>query len=86
LPEQPGLETAVHAGPDGNVLTVTAKHLARAVWIDTGDLDVRLSNNAFDLLPGESIDIAIDGKADLDAIRHAITVRSLVDALKEPKP
>jgi beta-mannosidase len=86
LPAQPGLETAIHTGPDGNMLTVTAKRLARAVWIDTGDLDVRLSNNAFDLLPGESIDIAIEGKADLDTIRHAITVRSLVDALKEPKP
>jgi beta-mannosidase len=65
---------------------VSAKRLARAVWIDTGDLDVRLSNNAFDLLPGESVEIAVDGKVDIDALRRAVTIRSLVDALKETKP
>lgn len=85
LPAQPGLATSLHEGPDGTVLTVSAKHLARAVWIDTGDLDVRLSNNAFDLLPGESIDVTVEGKNGLDALRHTITVRSLVDALKETK-
>jgi beta-mannosidase len=86
LPAQPGLEIAVRAGGSGPLLSVSAKRLARAVWIDTGDLDVRLSNNAFDLLPGESVEIAVDGKVDIDALRRAVTIRSLVDALKETKP
>jgi beta-mannosidase len=85
LPE-PGLAFALRDSGHGAVLTVSAKRLARAVWIDTGDLDVRLADNAFDLLPGESVDIAIDGNASLETLRHTISVRSLVDALKETKP
>ncbi|HEY4293570.1 beta-mannosidase [Luteibacter sp.] len=83
---KPGLSTSLRDDGHGLVLTVSAKRLARAVWIDTGDLDVRLAQNAFDLLPGESVDIAIEGKVDIDALRHAVTVRSLVDALKETTP
>ena len=82
----PELTTSLHDGAHGLVLTVSAKRLARAVWVDTGDIDVRLSQNAFDLLPGESIDIEVDGSTDTEALRRAITVRSLVDALKETTP
>jgi beta-mannosidase len=82
----PALTTAVRDDGHGLVVTVTAKRLARAVWVDTGDLDLRLSDNAFDLLPGESVDIAVEGATDTDALRRAITVRSLVDALKETTP
>lgn len=83
---KPELSSTLRQGADGYVLTVSAKRLARAVWVDTGDLDVRLDMNAFDLLPGEKVDIAIDGKVDIDALRHALTLRSLVDALKETTP
>jgi beta-mannosidase len=83
---QPELTTSLRDTGHGLVLTVTAKRLARGVWIDTGDLDVRLSNNAFDLLPGESVDVTIDGHVDADTLRHALSVRSLIDALKESQP
>jgi beta-mannosidase len=83
---KPELTTTLRDSGHGLVLTVSAKRLARAVWIDTGDLDVRLSSNAFDLLPGESVDIVIDGNVGLDTLRHALSVRSLVDALKESQP
>jgi beta-mannosidase len=83
---QPGLTTSLRKQGDAVVLTLKAKRLARAVWIDTGDLDVRLADNAFDLLPGESRDIRIDGVTDLDALRRSLKVRSLVDALKEAAP
>ena len=82
----PELATSLRDSGHGLVLTVSAKRLARGVWVDTGDLDLRLSNNAFDLLPGESVDIAIDGKVDLDTLRHVVSVRSLVDALRESQP
>jgi beta-mannosidase len=82
----PELTTTLRDNGHGLVLTVTAKRLARGVWIDTGDLDVRLSDNAFDLLPGESVDIAVDGKVALDTLRHDLSVRSLIDALKESQP
>jgi len=83
---QPELATSLRDTGHGLVLTVTAKRLARGVWIDTGDLDVRLSNNAFDLLPGESVDVTIDGHVDADTLRRALSVRSLIDALKESQP
>jgi beta-mannosidase len=83
---KPELSSTLRQGTGGYVLTVSAKRLARAVWVDTGDLDVRLDRNAFDLLPGEKVDVAIDGKVDIDALRHALTLRSLVDALKETTP
>jgi len=80
---QPGL---VLSWRSATVMTITAKRFARAVWIDTGDLDVRLSDNAFDLLPGESIDITIDGTVDADTLHRTVTLRSLEDALKASAP
>ncbi|SEM86857.1 beta-mannosidase [Luteibacter sp. UNCMF331Sha3.1] len=82
----PELSTKLRNDGDRIVLTVTAKRLARAVWVDTGDLDVRLSDNAFDLLPGESVDIVMEGNVDIDTLRRTLNVRSLVDALKEATP
>jgi beta-mannosidase len=86
LPAKPELTTSVRETTDGAVITVTAKRLARAVWIDTGDVDVRLADNAFDLLPGESRDVVVTGKVDVATLRHAVTAMSLVDALKETHP
>lgn len=82
LPKQPGLSTQWHAEGDKTVLRVSAKQLARGVWIDFGKLDATLSNNAFDLLPGEHVDIAVDSKSDLAALKAALKLTSLVDAVK----
>jgi beta-mannosidase len=89
LPE-PGITTSLRNTGQGAVLTISAKRLARAVWIDTGDQDVRLSQNAFDLLPGESVDVTIAANSpdagahplNVDALRSSLSVRTLVDALK----
>jgi len=83
---KPELQWDVREAGQGLVITVKAKRLARAVWIDTADTDVRLADNAFDLLPGESREIAVDGKVDAATLRHALSVMSLVDALKENMP
>ncbi|SEP12292.1 beta-mannosidase [Luteibacter sp. UNC138MFCol5.1] len=83
---RPELSTKLRSEGGRTLLTVTAKRLARAVWIDTGDLDVRLDENAFDLLPGESVDIVVKGDVDIDTLRRTLSVRSLVDALKEATP
>jgi len=77
LPD-PGLKAQLSA--DGHGLTVSAQHLAREVWIDFGALDARLSDNAFDLLPGESVTLHVDSTADAAALRRALTVRSLYGA------
>jgi beta-mannosidase len=72
LPD-PGL-TAKWAG---DRLTLTASKLARAVWIDFGKLEATPSDNAFDLLPGESITVTVASKESGAALRRALTVRTL---------
>ena len=77
LPD-PGLKAELSA--DGHSLTVSAQRLAREVWVDFGDLDARLSDDAFDLLPGESVTLHVDSTAGAAALRRALTVRSLYGA------
>ena len=80
LPD-PGLQARIRKAGDGYRVTVSAQKLARAVWLDFGDADVQLSDNAFDLAPGERVEIALRGDAGLDALRKALRVRSLADAM-----
>jgi len=79
LPD-PGLKAELSA--DGHSVTVSAQHLAREVWVDFGEAgaDARLSDKAFDLLPGESVTLHVESAADVAALRRALTVRSLYGA------
>jgi beta-mannosidase len=76
LPD-PGLDVQLTRRGSELILEVGAKRLAREVWIDFGDLDAQLSDNAFDLLPGEQVALKVDSSADIDALRRALRVRSL---------
>ena len=77
LPD-PGLTMAW----DGTALTVTAKALARAVWIDFDRVDATLSDNSFDLLPGESRTVTVTSTATAAALRRALTIRTLYGVAK----
>lgn len=79
LPE-PGLQAKIEKAGTGYRVVVSAQKLARAVWLDFGDADVQLSDNAFDLMPGERVEIALRSDAGLESLRKALRVRSLVDA------
>jgi beta-mannosidase len=63
-------------------LRISAKRLARGVWLDFGALNVTLSDNAFDLLPGEHVDIQVDSTASAQYLRGNLKLSSLVDALQ----
>ncbi len=69
----PGLSTRW----EGDRLTVTAANLARAVMIDFGVVAATPSDNGFDLLPGESVTVTVDSAADPQALRQALTLRTL---------
>jgi beta-mannosidase len=88
LPSQPELQAQWL--DNGRVLRISAKRLARGVWVDLGAIDAQLSENAFDLLPGEHVDIAVESKADLASLQAALKLTSLVDAVQpaaaETKP
>ncbi|HET6207351.1 MAG TPA: glycoside hydrolase family 2 protein [Terracidiphilus sp.] len=59
---------------------VASPVLARSVYLSFGNLDVKLSDNYFDLLPGESVDVSVESKASLDEVKAQMRVMSLTDA------
>lgn len=83
LPD-PELSGRLATHGDGYRLTIEAKRFARGVWIDFGDLDATLSDNAFDLLPGQSMTLDVHSGAPIDALRTALHLHSLVNALSSP--
>jgi len=80
----PGMHAEVNidkgSQPDRFWIDLSADRLARAVWMDFGDLDVDLEDNAFDLLPGEHRRIALRSGATLENLRSKLSVRTLQDA------
>ncbi|MGR4863313.1 beta-mannosidase [Caulobacter sp. LARHSG274] len=82
----PGLTAAWSKTGDGYAVTIKAAKLARAVWLDFGDLDVRLSDNAFDLPPGDSVTLKATSKASLDQLKRALTLRTLYGATTPMTP
>jgi beta-mannosidase len=61
-------------------LRLTSKALARSVYVSFGDADVQLSDNYFDLIPGQPVDLAIQSKVGAEQLRQALKVVSLAEA------
>ena len=69
------------AGGNGSYkIRVTSPVLARSVYLSFGNLDVKLSENYFDLMPGETMEITATSAASLDAVKAQLKVISLTDA------
>jgi beta-mannosidase len=79
LPAAP-LKTELAKNGDSYRLRVSSPVLARSVYISFGEADAEVSDNYFDLLPGQSVEIAIKTSAGEDALRSGLKVISLVDA------
>jgi beta-mannosidase len=77
---QAGLKTELAKQGDGYRLRVSSPVLARSVYVNLEGLDFDLSDNYFDILPGQTVDVAINTKAAEDQVRTALKVRSLADA------
>jgi beta-mannosidase len=54
--------------------------LARSVYLSFGSLDVNVSDNYFDLLPGETVEITATTSATLDALKAQLKIITLTDA------
>jgi beta-mannosidase len=61
-------------------IKISSPVLTRSVYLSFGSLDVKVSDNYFDLLPGESADITVESKASLDEIKAQLHTMSLTDA------
>ncbi|MFT4198926.1 MAG: glycoside hydrolase family 2 TIM barrel-domain containing protein [Pseudoxanthomonas sp.] len=69
------------ADGDGYALTLTSPVLAREAWLSFGDTDVQLSDNAFDLLPGEPLTVHVRSAATLAQLQAALQLRDLASTL-----
>ena len=76
----PKIRTELKAVSGGYALTLSSATLARQVWVDFGALDIRPSDNAFDLLPGEPVTLTFTSSGSLAAVKKALSVRSLYGA------
>jgi len=76
------------AEPGRYHLRLSSAQFARALWVEFGgpdtEIETRLSDNAFDLLPGESITLTVESNTDLDPLRTALHVRTLDMAISRP--
>ncbi|HEV2486049.1 MAG TPA: glycoside hydrolase family 2 protein [Terracidiphilus sp.] len=61
-------------------ITVSSPVLARDVYLSFGKLDARISDNYFDLLPGELVEVGVESNATLDQLKAEMSVKSLTDA------
>ena len=61
-------------------IRVNSPVLARSVYVAFGNLDVSVSDNYFDVLPGETVEITARSKATLDELKAQLKAVSLTDA------
>ena len=82
--DDPGLHAAVRKQGDGYAFEVSSKRLARGVWIDFGELDAELSDNALTLLPGERIALRLRSSAALPELQAALRLHSYIPSTATP--
>jgi len=78
----PGLHAQLRRDGNGYVLELRAAKLARALWIDFGDADANVADNAITLLPGETVTLHIASKAGLATLRKALRLRTLAGEVR----
>ncbi len=74
------LAVETSGGNGSYTIRITSPVLTRDVYLSFGDLDMQVSDNYFNLLPGETREITVKGTAALDAVKAQMRVISLTDA------
>jgi len=77
------LKVATAAKNGTYIVSVTSPVLARGVYLSFGNLDVEVSDNYFNLLPGETAEITATSKATLSELKAQLKVISLTDAFAQ---
>jgi beta-mannosidase len=78
---KPAALTVDTSGGNGTFkVRVTSPVLARSVYLSFGELDAKVSDNYFNLLPGETQTITVTSAATLDALKAQMKAISLMDA------
>jgi len=77
---QAQINTELTKNADAYRLHLSSNVLARSVYVSFGDMNIALSDNYFDLIPGQPVDLAVTSSAPLEQLRGKLKVISLVDA------
>jgi beta-mannosidase len=77
-PAQLAIES--EGGGDKYTVRITSQVLARSVYLSFGSLDTKVSDNYFDLLPGETREISVTSSSPPDELKAQLHVMSLTDA------
>jgi beta-mannosidase len=82
---KPANLTIASTGANGNYrIRITSPVLARDVYLSFGAIDAKLSDNYFDILPGETVEVTATSNATLDELKAQLKVISLIDAFAAP--
>ena len=69
------------SGESGTYKTrITSPVLARSVYLSFGNLDVNDSDQSFDLLPGETVELTVKSAASIGELKPQMKLISLFDA------
>jgi len=74
------LKVEASSANGGYKIRITSPVLARSVYLSFGNLDVKLSDNYFNILPGQTTEITASGPHSLDELKSQMKVISLTDA------
>jgi beta-mannosidase len=78
---KPAMLNVETTGESGSYkVRIASPVLARSVYLSFGDLDVKVSDNYFNVLPGETVEVTVTSSAALDALKAQMKVISLTDA------
>ena len=76
----PTIQAEWSASSGALTLRLQSPALARHVYVSFGDNEVELSDNYFDLLPGEGVTLQLKSKADIEQLKRALRIRNIADA------
>jgi len=77
---QPQISADLTKSGEAYRLRLSTPVLARSVYVSFGSLDASLSDNYFDLIPNQPVEITITSAAKLDDLRAQLKIISLADA------
>jgi beta-mannosidase len=80
LPVAPVVQSNINKSDEGYILRLQSSVLARDVSLAFGDVDVELSDNYFDLLPGEPVTVNLKSSAPLDQLKSTLSITTLTQA------
>lgn len=81
---QPQISVDLAKSGDSYRMRLSTPSLARSVYISFGALEASPSDNYFDLIPGQPVEITITSAAPLDQLRAQLKLVSLADPFAPP--